>query len=261
MGVQGVVIICMYVLLIAHLGFVVALHVTRLLTNCIAGLPLHEDNGALCDPNYYFHNRTFDQCNNQERHREYVSNHGGGTTPPDLQQVCQAWDFARDDLGITLVVQVLLALILAVIALYAVYCVITMTCRWRPWLKTQRRKMAHRGYSATEPTIKRVYRYLQAWLLRTGSPHNAWWMYRSEVFEQVLQWMAFSFYCESGLPRSLLVIFASVLLVNAFSVMFLTSKSPRMQIEVRWVTRRGGGGGGARARRRREGGGGGGGGL
>ena len=147
---------------------------------------------------------------------------------------CREWDL-RAELGITVMVQVVLSTAFALIALYTVSCIASLTCRWRSWIRQQRRKIrsAHKSDNSKAQLPLRCYRYMSKWCCKTGSPHNVWWLYRGEVWEQILQWIAFTLYCESGIPKPALVVFASFLVLNGVGVIFLTCKSPRLQIEVR----------------------------
>ena len=147
---------------------------------------------------------------------------------------CGEWDL-RDELGITVMVQVVLSAVFALMALYTLSCIASLTCRWRSWIRQQRRKIrsAHTSHSSKAQSPLRCYRYTSKWSCKTGSPHNVWWLYRGEVWEQILQWIAFTLYCESGIPKAALVVFASFLVLNGVGVIFLTCKSPRLQIEVR----------------------------
>ena len=94
------------------------------------------------------------------------------------------------------------------------------------------RGIGSRTLGSKRPIFIRAYGWLVAWAMRAGSPHYALWLWRGEVFEQILQWIAFTLYARAGIQREMLVAFASVLLLNAFSVTFLSLKKERLQLEV-----------------------------
>ena len=94
------------------------------------------------------------------------------------------------------------------------------TCRW----KAHRKKLSKKRTFSQYRCCRAVYWY-RRWVARSHAPYYPWWVFRAEVLECTFQAIAFAEFSWNGHSRTALIIYATVIMINATASPWLLATS------------------------------------